>query len=245
MLLFLTTGNVAAEVGLADLINKVESSNKKSAESQRKIDALSDKSRKLYDDYRQVVQEKESLKTYNEHVETLIKSQKNELASLQLQLSEIDITSREIVPFLLRMLGSLEKFVQLDVPFLAEERNKRISDLQQMMPRADVSVAEKYRRIMEAYLVELDYGRTIEAYESELDKNGKTRSVNYLRVGRIMLAYQTLDKAEMGVWNNSSKQWDDLDSDYRSSINTGLRIARRQAAPALLRLPLPTPEKSE
>jgi hypothetical protein len=112
-----------------------------------------------------------------------------------------------------------------------------------MMTRADVTVAEKYRRIMEAYMVELEYGRTIEAYESDVEENAKTRSVNFLRVGRIFLAYQTPDKSEMGVWNNVTRQWDALDSDYRASISKGLRIANRQAAPDLLRLPLSSAER--
>lgn len=243
-LLFSVSGKVVS-VELNDIVNTVQSSNKNATESQRRIDALSDKARKLYDEYKLVEQEKESLQTYNRHVEELINSQTNELASLQVQLDEIDITSREIIPLLLRMVGSLDKFVQLDIPFLSQERNKRVADLRHMMTRADVTVAEKYRRIMEAYLVELEYGRTIEAYESELDQNGKTRSVNYLRVGRIFLAYQTPDKSDMGVWNKATKQWDELGSGYQSSINKGLRIASRQAAPDLLRLPLPSPERMQ
>lgn len=244
-LLFSVAGNIFAAPGLSDIVNTVQSSNKRATASQKRIDALSDKARQLYDEYRLVVQETESLQTYNRHVETLVKSQKNEFVSLQNQLDEIDVTSREIVPLLLKMLDSLEKFVQLDIPFLSEERSKRVSDLRHMMTRADVTVAEQYRRIMEAYLVELEYGRTIEAYESVLEANGKMRSVNYLRVGRIMLVYQTPDKSEMGVWNNVSRQWDNLDSDYQASISTGLRIARRQAAPDLLRLPLPSPERAQ
>ena len=242
-LLFSVVCNLAAAPGLNTIVDTVQVSNKKAAASQKRIDALSDKARQLFDDYRLVVQETESLQTYNRHVETLVKSQKNEFVSLQKQLDEIDVTSREIVPLLIKMLDSLDKFVQLDAPFLSEERSKRMSDLRHMMTRADVTVAEQYRRIMEAYLVELEYGRTIEAYESVLEKNGKIRSVNYLRVGRIMLAYQTPDKSEMGIWNNVSRQWDNLDSDYQASISKGLRIARRQAAPDLLRLPLPSPER--
>jgi hypothetical protein len=242
VLLFPLAFNVAA-ADLNELVNTVQTNNKKLSASQQKVNALSDQARKLYDEYKLVVQEKESLQSYNQHVETLVKSQKNELASLQVQLDEIDITSREIIPLLSRMMDSLDKFVQLDIPFLSEERNKRITDLRHMMTRADVTVAEKYRRIMEAYLVELEYGRTIEAYESELEENAKTRSVNFLRVGRIFLAYQTPDKSEMGVWNIVTRQWDALDSDYQASISKGLRIANRQAAPDLLRLPLSSPER--
>ena len=245
VLLFSVFGSALAASDLEIMVDAVKANNDKSAASQRKIDALSDKSRQLYDDYRLVVKEKESLEIYNKHVTTLVESQNNELVALQKQLDEVDVTSREIIPLLLRMLDSLDKFVELDIPFLVDERKKRLASLQNMMTRADVTVAEQYRRLMEAYLVELEYGRTIEAYESQIELGGKMRSVNFLRVGRIMLAYQSPDKSVMGIWNNTSRQWAPLDSDYHSSITTGLRIARRQAAPDLIRLPLPSPEHAQ
>ena len=104
------------------------------------------------------------------------------------------------------------------------------------MDRADVTNAEKYRRIVEAYQIENDYGRTIEAYRGTLD-NGKT--VDFLRVGRIALVYQTLDGEETGVWDQGAQDWVELDDSYRTSIKQGLKIARKQSAPDLIELPLP------
>ena len=59
------------------------------------------------------------------------------------------------------------------------------------------------------------------------------------RFGRIALVFQSLDETESGVWNQQTRSWDSLDSSYRSAIRQGLRIARKQAAPDLIRLPLP------
>jgi hypothetical protein len=41
-----------------------------------------------------------------------------------------------------------------------------------MMTRADVTNAEKFRRIMEAYQIENDYGNTIEAYRANIELEG-------------------------------------------------------------------------
>jgi hypothetical protein len=138
----------------------------------------------------------------------------------------------------MRMVDALEKFVQLDVPFLIEERTKRIADLRKMMDRANVTTPEKFRQIMEAYQIENEYGRTIEAYRASLVLGGRETTVDFLRFGRIALLYQSLDESECGRWDQESRSWVPLDSSFRSSIREGLRIARKQAAPDLVRLPL-------
>ena len=109
------------------------------------------------------------------------------------------------------------------------------------MHRADVTEAEKYRRIMEAYQIENEYGRTIEAYRASLQLDDRETTVDFLRFGRIALVYQSLDETQAGRWDQTMGSWVPLDSSFRSSIRHGLRIARKQAAPDLIRLPLAVP----
>ena len=139
---------------------------------------------------------------------------------------------------MLRMIEGLEQFVRLDVPFLPEERSNRIADLKTMMDRADVAPSEKFRRVMEAYQVEMDYGRTLEAYSGIHTINGQERDVDFLRVGRTALIYQTRDASLQGSWNKQTRQWEELPSSYRTQITKGLRMAKKQLAPDLLMLPV-------
>jgi len=125
----------------------------------------------------------------------------------------------------------------LDVPFLKEERARRIATLRETLDRADVSTAEKYRRILEAYTVEMEYGRTLEAYEGKLGEGEETRTVNFLRIGRVALLYQTLDGDETGYWDVDKKDWVE-DSDYKRAVKDGLKIARKASAPDLLIAPV-------
>jgi len=206
--------------------------------SQSKIDALDDRTRKMLEKYRSAARQTKTLLTYNAHLQALLYSQEAEKTSLEQQLQEIEITQREIVPLILNMQKSLEQFIQLDLPFLPEERQQRISRLQAMMTRADVSNAEKFRRIIEAYQIENNYGNTIEAYRANIDLQGKTSSVDFLRLGRVALYYQRLDGSETGFWNQSEKQWQVLSTEYRNPIRQGLRIARKETAPDLLTLPV-------
>jgi len=225
---------------------KIETATNNAAiQSQNKIDGLSDKTRKMLDQYRSATHQIETLTTYNHHLNDLLNSQKQEKASLALQLNEIENTQREIVPLILRMLDSLEQFVALDLPFLPEERSQRIAKLKEMIVRADVTNAEKFRRILEAYQVENDYGNTIEAYRADLNLEGVTSSVDFLRLGRVALYYQRFDGSETGYWNKEKRQWQLLADDYRIAIRQGLRIARKETAPDLLALPISVAESGQ
>jgi tetratricopeptide (TPR) repeat protein len=230
---------------LKQAINTDLATQKASIQSQKKIDKISDDTRKMLDAYRSATRQTETLRTYNQHLKQLIDSQFEENQSLQKQLLEIENTQREIVPLILNMLGSLENFVKLDIPFLAEERQQRIKHLQQMMLRADITNAEKYRRILEAYQIENDYGNTIEAYRALLPINEANSAVDFLRLGRVALYYQRLDGSETGFWNRADKRWETLPSAYALAIRNGLRMARKETAPDLLIVPIPAAEAAK
>jgi hypothetical protein len=230
-------GATAWGVSLDSAIEQVLNSHVAAAKSQAKIDTLSDQASELLSQYRATLAEIESLEVYNKQISDLVGSQEEEMASLREQIDRVTTIGRELTPLMLRMLEALETFVELDVPFLLGERRKRLATLRDMMDRADVTNAEKFRRILEAYQVENEYGRTIEAYKGRLsDKDDRT--VDFLRIGRIVLVYKTGDEKEMGVWDQQARAWKALPSSYRTDIKKGLRIALKQAAPDMIRLPL-------
>jgi hypothetical protein len=236
----------AAEPGqdlLGEAVTLRGEGNSELADAQKQVEVLSDQTDELLTRYRAALRQTESLRTYNRQMEDLISSQEAERDSLMAQLDRIELVTRDVTPLMLRMIDALDAFVDLDVPFLEKERRDRIEGLREMMRRADVTEAEKYRRIMEAYQIENEYGRTIEAYRSTLSKGDRELTVDFLRVGRIALLYQTLDENEAAVWDQENRVWEPLDRSYRSAIRQGLRIARKQSAPDLLLLPLPEPQR--
>lgn len=236
--------SLATTPALADALSKsiqTESAISKSAKaSQKKIDGLDDRTRKMLEKYRSATRKTKTLLIYNDHLKTLLDSQETEKASFAQQLEQIETTQREIVPLIINMQQSLEQFVQLDLPFLPEERQQRVARLKDMMTRADVSNAEKFRRIIEAYQIENEYGNTIEAYRADIELNGETSTVDFLRLGRVALYYQRLDASEAGFWDSREKRWETLPDKYLHSIRQGLRIARKETAPDLLTLPITT-----
>jgi len=204
--------------------------------SQQRIDQLDAESMRMLVDYRQMMAEIDSLKSYNDQLSTQVDAQSAELASMTRQIEEIATTSREVQPMMNKMLTTLEQFVQLDLPFLPAERAGRIAQLKDMAARADVSISEKYRRIVEAYQIEIEYGRTLEAYEGQVE--GKT--VQFLRAGRVSLLYQTLDGRQSAYWDANDNVWK-VNSSLTDAITEGLKIAKKQAAPDFVAVALPAP----
>ncbi|MEO1245803.1 MAG: DUF3450 domain-containing protein [Pseudomonadota bacterium] len=235
-----------AQQSVEDAVDIQSDSIEASAAVQRRIDELDDATREMLEEYRQAMAQVSDLDAYNTQLEGLVATQRTELADYERQFDEIEITKRRILPLIVRQIEVLEEFVGLDMPFLERERALRIDELQKLMSRPEVPTSEKYRRVSEAYQIELDYGHTIEAYEAELNDNGDTpRTVNFLRFGRLGLYYMTLDGLEIGFYNNVSDQWEQLGSEYLQSLDRAIRIARKQLPPDLVRLPVTAPENRE
>jgi hypothetical protein len=212
--------------------------NTSAAKSQVKIDNIADQIDGKLQQFKALNKEIEGLNVYNSQLQKQIDNQVEEMSALNAAIDEVSVIERQITPLMINMIDGLEQFVQLDVPFLPEERNARITDLRSMMDRADVAPSEKFRRVMEAFQVEMDYGRTLEAYPGTQVVDGVEREVEFLRLGRTALIYQTRDASSQGVWNKQTRQWEALDSSYRTQITKGLRMAKKQLAPDLLMLPV-------
>lgn len=213
------------------------------AESQERINSLAQQTQDLLTEYRAVVRETESLKIYNDQLEKVVNDQRSEITSINRQLEGLEETNRGVVPLMLEMVDMLGQLIEADTPFLIEERRARVERLSDMMDQADVTTSEKYRRVMEAYQGELEYGRTTEAYSGPLPTTGQT--VDFLRIGRTLLIYQTPDQQTTGWFNPSTRTFEELPDRYRLEVKEGLSIARNEKAPNLVVLPVPGPEEAE
>ena len=213
---------------------------KDAVESQKRINDLDDQAKEMLQKYNLLLVETESMNNYSDQIALQVKDQNEAIASYNQQLVDIENTAREVMPMMQRMLDQIDRFVQLDIPFLLEERRERIQKLKDVMGKADVAISEKYRRIVEAYQIELDFGRTLEAYDGKLEGDAAGRSVKFLRVGRVTLCYQTLDGTETGYWDKEKKGWV-VDNSYRAAVKQGFAVALKQGAPELIQAPVPAP----
>jgi hypothetical protein len=226
--------------------NEVVVAQSEGASAQEKINTLDDQTAKLESEYKAVLQQLDTLRVYNDQLRKLIEAQLSEIIVTQRDIDRVTTIDREVVPLMLRMVDGLDQFVELDVPFLIEERRNRVNNLRKLMQRADASPAEKFRRVLESYQIENEYGRTIEGVRGTVTtSDGRLLTVDFLRIGRAALYYKTLDDSELARWSKETKQWEEIDSSFVSSIKKALSIAREQAAPDLLLLPIDAPETAQ
>lgn len=219
-------------------IDTTQQIQKAAAASQDKIDQLDAQTRALLERYRAALWQAQQLNVYAGQLDQLLASQQAELQSLQQQIVEMDRVDEALLPLMLRMLDSLEQFVELDLPFLADERRERLVGLRRAMSDPEVGTAERFRRLLEAYQIEAEYGRGLGLERAEID--GKVADI--LRVGRTALFALSLDGDTALLWDATALAWQPLERRYAADLKRGLRIAREVAAAGLLELPMPLPQ---
>jgi len=213
--------------------------------SQERINERVQGTRTITDQYRAINKEIDGLKVYNRLMAAQVQGQEATLADIKISMDQVDVINRQIFPLMERMIDGLEQSVSLDIPFLLEERINRVDVLKETLARSDVSVAEKFRKVMEAYQIELDYGSSAEFYKQSLNlgEDYGVRDYNMLRIGRIGLYFQSDNSDITGMWDANVGDWV-IDDDHRNEIRKGLRMARQLIAPELMLIPLPAAEET-
>jgi hypothetical protein len=172
---------------------------------------------------------------YNALLEQQLRSQEEEIAAIQAQIASLDMTAVEVQPMLQRMYDELVQFVQNDLPFFKQERDERIQRLTELMANVEATPSEKFRRLIEAYQIEMEYGRTMTAYRETLADG---RAAEMVRLGRVALMYRVIDTGEVGYWDKDAKQFVAA-PESRSGIEQALSIAKEERAPDLIIVPVP------
>lgn len=229
----------------SDVIEQQAQYQQDAQQSQQRIEALDDETMTMVATYNRELERYEDLVTYNENMRQLLASQEQERIRFNGQLNEVEVVRQAIVPLMVEMVDVLDQFIALDQPMLEEERAARLQNLRSIITRSDVDIAEKYRRVIESYQIEAEYGQSLEAYEASVIIDGRERIVDHLRLGRVALYYISLDRQEAGIWHPQSKQWRQLSENYLDALDYAVRVAREQAPPNLIDLPLWTREAGQ
>lgn len=236
-----------AQSQLDQAVDQAETTTSAAAASQERIDSIDEQKGDLFREYRAVLQRIDSQTLFVEQQRIFLTSQENELADLERQIEDVDTVLQELAPMQSEMIAQIDNFVRLDIPFLRQERIDRIDALRELMtqPPTNVPPAEKYRKILEAYEIELDYGRFLRTWEEQLwsdpeagpDPDAPT--VDFLLIGRVAFIYMTKDESELGIWDAAANQWTRLDGGFKPQVRQAIRMAKEVTTPNVFFPPVP------
>lgn len=248
--LALAVGMLMSAAAMAQTLDNVVAEGQAKAEtarkSQQKIDTIVDAQQERLITYRALMKQIEGLEQYNEQLSTQIQGQEALISRFDTSIAQVAKIERQMLPLTERMAEGLGDFVDIDLPFHEEERLQRLQFIQDTLSKADIDVAEKFRQVIEAYQIETEYGRKIDAYQDIIDIEGQPQEVDVLRFGRAALVAQTTDARITAVWNAQTKQWEPLDAGtYRNSVRRGILMAKKQASIDMVTLPIRAPEVAE
>src|SRR5690606_10085843 len=127
--------------------------------AQRQIDQIAEQTRQRFNEYQILSKEIDGLRLYNDLMQARVDDQERQLRELRESIDTVTVIERQVTPLMVRMIDGLEKFIELDVPFRLEERRARVASLRALLGRSDVTTAEQFRNVMQAWQIENDYGR--------------------------------------------------------------------------------------
>jgi TolA-binding protein len=212
-------------------------------QTQERIEQLDSRTQSLLSDYRANLKQLEQLNRYNASQQRQVDAQRREMDSLTNDINNIASLQRSIQPLMEDMVEALDQLIEADLPFLLDERRARVERLSALMDDPSRSPAQRYRLVVEAYQIENEYGRTIEAYRGDIEAAGRQfENVEFLRIGRTSLTFRTDDDQTLMRFDPDSRQWVELDLSFLPDIKMGSRIAREQIPPDLMFIPVRAPQ---
>jgi hypothetical protein len=206
--------------------------------SQQEKDSWEQEKTRLVLLYEQLQQEDETLLSENKDLTSKEASMKARNLNLALQKKESIRLAAELFPFLQDLYNRLEILVANDPPFLKQERATRLQTLEKTLNDPFVTIAEKYRKTMEAVFIEAEYGSTIEVYQDKIQIDQEEVLGNIFRLGRVSLFFLSLDQASCAYFSVSKNLWQPLPDDHLAAIRSAMEIGSKRRPAELLRLPL-------
>jgi len=128
--------------------------------------------------------------------------------------------------------------VNRSLPFLREERSKRLAALEKWLKAPATKQAEKLERLLELLTIETQFGHTSEAWQEEIKINDAPVTAELLKVGRLALYYLTLDEKGCGVFNPKTNAFEALPNNYATHLRKAIALAKRERSAELVSLPI-------
>lgn len=232
-----TAGGAYAQ--LDEALRVARQSTQEGAQAQEQITQIADAADNAERQYLAAREQIESQRIFLEQQRVFLLSQENELNALRTQLERVGSIEVDLAPMLLDMYVALEEFINEDIPFQMDVRLQRLENIQTALGDATISAAERYRLLLNAYEIEMGYGRSLRAYSEEVDVDGAPQSAEVVQIGRVALIRDIGGTLEILTQDN--REWRPVPGSMAVDVQRAFRIAREVTTPEVFVAPLPGP----
>jgi len=194
-----------------------------------------------------------------------VAEQNGEISSLNAQIKNVDGLKASLAPMVDKMTAGIARQIRSDYPFEMDMRMPRLQRLEEVVSDPKVPVSDKYRKALNVYKIEVNYGQSLDAKKGnhpltptirvgdderfekdekgkfKLDKNNEKIEIfdgSYLRYGRLAYVYMQADSSEALRYDLTTKEWVQLPKGKIADIRRGVRIAAGEAAVNVVRAPV-------
>lgn len=238
LLALLACGAAAADE-IGDALEASLAAQQAARESQQRVDRLDAETRALREKRHAAESRASQLAAYAGQLEQEALTQEQRRAELEAELARVAATGGDLVPLAQRMLAGLEAHLARDLPFLADLRRQRLDEARAALSDPRRGQAEKFRRVLEAWRREVEYGYTLGAEEATADCAGAPGASTRVRVGRVGLYCIEPGSARSARWDATARAWQPLeDRDDIEAVARAVAMAREQAPAGVLVLPI-------
>jgi hypothetical protein len=232
-----TAGGAYAQ--LDEALRVARQSTQEGAQAQEQITQLATAADNAEGQYLAAQEQIESQRIFLDQQRVFLLSQQNELNALRTQLERVGSIEVDLAPMLLDMYVALEEFINEDLPFQMDVRQERLSNIQTSLGDANISAAERYRLLLNAYEIEMGYGRSLRAYSEEIDVDGVPQAADVLQIGRVALIREI--GGNFDILTQDNREWRPVPGSMAVDVERAFRIAREVTTPEVFTAPLPGP----
>lgn len=215
-------------------------------ETQKLEDKWADEKTLLITRLQEQKQQQELLTKQQQRLRKQVVLMQERVTESKRRVAEVERIRLEMRGFLDETFSRLQRQVNYELlPFLIDERQVRLSRLEELLLEDSVSTAEKFRRLMETLQIETDYGRSMEVVREPIWLGQELLMMDVLRIGRLSLFSRTPDGTHIAVFDQLTGGWQKLPESYDRSLRQAIEVANKTRPVEIVHLPLGRINRSE
>ena len=211
-----------------------------SADIGQKANRWSQKKQQLLEQLRELELKNQWTQFQIERHRTWVENEIRAVCLLEERLAQVEKVRVALDPLIEVLYAQLEEAVQTDLPFLKEERRRRLSFLRQELDKTKKGLGHRLGRLLEALQVEALYGQHLDVKEVVAVIDGVQHQVTTFLLGRLALFRISQDNRLVQRFDKKNNAWMTIPAENARELRKAIDITTKKRVTAVVELPVGT-----